>query len=83
MNLYSKRYTNLGARKAPPQPPPYRIGGQYAVLFEAIMNETAHPRRTGGSIGAVLTGLVVDILVTTGTDIACCMGRSGASRAAM
>jgi hypothetical protein len=38
-------------------------------MSEAIQNETAHPRRTVRSVGAVLTGIVVGILLTVGTDI--------------
>jgi hypothetical protein len=34
-----------------------------------MMNETQPPRRTGRSIGAVLAGMFVGILLTIGTDI--------------
>jgi len=34
-----------------------------------MMNETHPPRRTGRSIGAVLAGMFVGILLTIGTDI--------------
>src|SRR5260370_27775449 len=36
---------------------------------EPFMSETNPPRRIGRSIGAVLTGIVVGIVVTLGTDI--------------
>ena len=35
------------------------------------MNETAPPRRIGRSIGAVLTGMFVGILLTLATDVVC------------
>ena len=34
-----------------------------------IMSETEHPRRLGRSIGAVLAGMFVGIVLTLGTDI--------------
>jgi hypothetical protein len=38
-------------------------------MSHAITNEMAPPRRTIRSIGAVLTGIVVGVLVTIGTDV--------------
>jgi hypothetical protein len=38
-------------------------------MSEAIMNPTAHPQRILRSVGAVLTGVLADVLFTTGTDI--------------
>ncbi len=39
-------------------------------MSEAIRIETAHPRRTVRSVAAVLAGIVVDVLLTIGTDLA-------------
>ncbi len=39
-------------------------------MSEAIRTETAHPRRTVRSVAAVLAGIVVDVLLTIGTDLA-------------
>jgi hypothetical protein len=39
-------------------------------MSERVMSETQPPRRIGRSIGAVLTGIVVGIILTIGTDIA-------------
>lgn len=38
-------------------------------MSEAVMNETARPRPILRSVGAVLTGVVADVLLTIGTDI--------------
>jgi len=39
-------------------------------MSEAIRTETAHPRRSVRSVAAVLAGIVVDVLLTIGTDLA-------------
>ena len=39
------------------------------MTSEGIPNETDRPRRTGRSIGAVLTGMVAGIALTLGTDM--------------
>src|SRR5580693_4961765 len=38
-------------------------------MSETTTTETAHPRRTIRSVGAVLAGIVVGVLVTIGTDL--------------
>jgi hypothetical protein len=38
-------------------------------MSEKVMSETQPPRRIGRSIGAVLAGIVVGIILTIGTDI--------------
>ncbi len=45
-------------------------------MSEAIRTETAHPRRTVRSVGAVLAGIMVDVLLTIGTDLALHTARS-------
>jgi len=38
-------------------------------MSEAVMKEAAHPPRTIRSVGAVLTGIIVGMLLTIITDV--------------